>query len=160
MLTQDEALIKSLKQKRTQELLEYLRKPSLTIDTILSDTFVTIPFEINPSLIAQKMGIKLIRNMEIGDDIAGKCYIDDEIIIEYKPASPNRDRVTISHELAHVIKHMPYRAANNTNFEDSSTLLYARNDYVDSSKNLLLSYLINLNQLLVSILKQFLKRMN
>ena len=133
MLQQDEALMKSLKQKRTQELLEYLRESNSVVDTIFLDIFTTIPFEINPSMIAKKMGIKLIENTEIGDDIAGKCYINDEIIIEYKPASNNRDRFTISHELAHVIKHMPYRAANNTHFEDSSTLLYARNDYIDSS---------------------------
>ena len=132
MLKQDEALLKSLKQQRTQELLEYFKKPGTTVDSILCDVFTSIPFEIDPATMAQKMGIKLLKNPDMEDDTAGKCYIDDEIVIEYKPASPNRERFTISHEMAHIIKHMPYRAANNAYFTDSATMLYARNDYVDS----------------------------
>lgn len=133
MLEQDKHLVKTLKQKRTQKLLSYLKESNSSIDTIFSDIFTVIPFQIDPTMIAREMGIKLIKNVSIGDDVAGKCYIEDEIIIEYKPASSNRDRFTISHELAHVIKHMPYRTANNTSFQDSSEMLYARNDHVDSS---------------------------
>ena len=47
MLKQDKALLKSIMQKRTKELLNYLKEPHCTIDTILSDIFKTIPFGLN-----------------------------------------------------------------------------------------------------------------
>lgn len=134
MLVQDQALLKQLKNKRTKETFEYLKSINSSPEHLLEDIYHNVVFEVDPFFIANKLGIKIIKNDNMEHTEAGKCYIDNEIIIEYKSQfSHNRERFSVAHELAHVIKHMPY--ANNTHFEDkdNDNLLYARNNYIDSA---------------------------
>ena len=135
MLSQDKSLLKQLKKQRTQELLEYLKNIESSADTILNDVYGEMAFHIDPFYMANKMGIDVVKNSDMGEKEAGKCYVLDDIItIEYKPQiSHNRERFTVAHELGHIIKHMPY--ANNVHFEDSEELLYARSDYIDSANS-------------------------
>lgn len=130
MIAQDEALLASLKHTRVTETLDYL-KTITSPAQLVEELYPSSPFEINPFDIAHKLGIKVIKNPFLDDAEAGKCYINNDIVIEYKGyVSPNRERFTVAHELAHVVKHMAH--SNNTSYRDSSELLYARNDYVDS----------------------------
>ncbi|MDQ7083853.1 MAG: ImmA/IrrE family metallo-endopeptidase [Sulfurovum sp.] len=131
MLQQDEGLLKTLKQVRTKETLSFLKNNVSTSEQLLQKIYMVVPFEINPIDVAQKLGILVMKNSLLNDSEAGKCYINDEIVIEYKPQfTHNRERFSVAHELGHVVKHMAH--ANNTHYEDSTELLYARNDYIDS----------------------------
>lgn len=130
MIAQDEALLVSLKQTRVTETLAYLQTIA-TPAQLVEDIYPSAPFEVNPFDIANKLGIKVVKNPFLDDSEAGKCYINNEIVIEYKGyVSHNRERFTVAHELGHVVKHMAH--SNNTSYTDSSELLYARNDYTDS----------------------------
>jgi len=130
MIAQDEALLSSLQHTRIQATLDYL-KTITTPTQLIEELYPSSPFEINPFDVAHKLGIKVIKNSSLDDSEAGKCYINNEIVIEYKGyVSHNRERFTVAHELAHVVKHMAH--SNNTSYRDSSELLYARNDYIDS----------------------------
>lgn len=130
MIAQDEALLASLQHTRVQATLDYLK--TITAPTqLIEELYPSSPFEINPFDVAHKLGIKVIKNPLLDDSEAGKCYINNDIVIEYKGyISHNRERFTVAHELGHVVKHMAH--SNNTSFRDSSELLYARNDYIDS----------------------------
>jgi len=132
MLNQDESLLKQLKKNRTEILLNYLKSINSSAEQVISDVYNNLVFEVDPFYVASCLGVTIIKNPEIDDGEAGKCYISDEITIEFKPQlSHNRERFTVAHELGHIIKHMPY--ANNVHFEDSEKLLYARSDYIDST---------------------------
>ncbi len=131
MLKQDESLLKNLKKQRTKATLSFLKDNVNIPEELLQKIYTNIPFEINPIDVAKKLGILVIKNPLLGDSEAGKCYINNEIIIEYKPQSTyKRERFSVAHELGHIVKHMAN--ANNTHYEDSTKLLYARSDYMDS----------------------------
>lgn len=132
MLAQDQALLQELKIQRTKATLEYLKTIDNSAERLLKDIYDDFIFEVDPFFIANSLGIKIIKNDNMEHNEAGKCYINNEIVIEYKPQySHNRERFSVAHELAHIIKHMSY--INNTHFEDSENLLYARNNYIDSA---------------------------
>lgn len=130
MITQDEALLATLQYTKVQETLAYLKNITSPMQ-LIEELYPQPPFEISPFDVANKLGIKVIKNNFLDDSEAGKCYINNEIIIEYKGyTSHNRERFTVAHELGHVVKHMAH--SNNTSYKDSTELLYARNGYIDS----------------------------
>ena len=130
MLSQDESLLASLKEGRVNITLGYLRTNITSPNDLLNVIYSELPQIVDPKYIANQLGINVIKNDYLPDNEAGKCYIQDDITIEYKPQNTiYRENFSIAHELGHIVKHMS--PANNT-FTDSSELLYARNDYIDS----------------------------
>lgn len=134
MLMQDEELLYSLKEERTKITLDFLHKNVNSASDLLNLFYANTPLVVDTKYIAKELGIRIIKNNELSDNEAGKCYIHEiekDIVIEYKPQSViYRENFSIAHEFGHIVKHMS--PANNSSFSDSSQLLYARNNYVDS----------------------------
>jgi len=134
MLHQDQSLLRSLKEERTKETLSYLHENIDSAKDLLNMFYSSTPLVVDTKFLAKELGIRVIRNIDLPDEEAGKCYIDEiekDIVIEYKPQSVvYRENFSIAHEFGHIVKHMS--SANNSSFKDSSELLYARNNYMDS----------------------------